>query len=229
MSEIIKSARTGEHASVRPIAALYPPAPRVPTWHEEECERLNRRLLAVQDELARRDETITSLRGDVEQAFVKGREEGHQLGIAAAEDRQTERLLVLENAAHQAVANVADGVASLERLSALLARDCLDIILGRSDDRTGMVRKIIEVQIAKIDKSMILTVEVSREDFPDTKALAVLSRQFGNRTKFSTNAELPSGGCTMRLRLGSLEIGIDQQWGALRDLLEEMAMPEEMA
>ena len=77
---------------------------------------------------------------------------------------------------------------------------------------------------------MLLAVEVSREDFADGEALTALAHRLSPlAVVIEANPEMASGACVMRLRLGRLSIGIDQQWGVLRDLLTEMSEPEAAA
>lgn len=227
---VIKSGNLAGLSSVRPIASQAQAAVVVLQRQDEERERLHRRIAALESELRERDVAIDVLRKDVERAFEEGTDKGHVAGLAAAEDKQNDRLFRLETAARRAQEGIAAGLVSLERLAALLARECCDKILGNAQDRADLIGYIIAVQIAKIDKSMLLAVEVSREDFPDDEALAALAQRLAPLTvALEANGEMTSGACVMRLRLGRLSIGIDQQWGALKELLTQMSEPEAAA
>jgi flagellar biosynthesis/type III secretory pathway protein FliH len=225
MSAIIKS---GNFAGLSAVRALDTPPPTAIVVHprvDEERERLRRAIATLEGERNQRDVAIEVLRKDVERAFEEGQAKGHKAGLAEAQDRETDRLKALEAATHAAHATLTADLGSLERLSALLARDCLDIILGNASDRAALVSEIVATQMAKIDKAMLLSIEVSRADFADDAALAALAERTGSATITASTATLP-GGCVMTLRLGRMHVGLDQQWGALREVLTDMAMPE---
>src|SRR5262249_55988491 len=119
-----------------------------------------------------------------------------------------------------ALAELKTSLVALERLAPALAAQCLDIIFGDAKHRAGEVRKIIGEQLSKIEKSAVLGIEVSRADFSNREAVAALARRIGMPAAVvSARAEIPDGGCIMRLRLGQMEIGLSQQWDSLRDLL----------
>ena len=227
MSAIIKSSNVTDLA-VRPIA-VPPPVPQI-SQAEEERERLQRKIADLERELRQRDAAIAELRLEVERALERGTAEGRTIGLAEAEDRQSERLALLKKGVEQAQSALSENLASLERLSAVLARECVDIILGDAEDRAEFLSSIVSAQIAKLDQAMILAVEVSDQDFPDEEALAALAERTGVASRmFSLRADMAPGGCVMTLRLGRMEIGLNQQWSTLRELLGEMALPEKDA
>jgi flagellar biosynthesis/type III secretory pathway protein FliH len=76
-------------------------------------------------------------------------------------------------------------------------------------------------------RAMLVDIRLSRLDFPDEADLASLADRVGSQSfRLVAGDDLPSGGCVMTLRLGRVSVGIDQQWPALRNLLDEMASPE---
>lgn len=227
MGAVIKSGSLNDLSSVRPFTIpSHAPAIAV-VKQDEERERLQRRLMALEAELKERDAAITALRADVECALVEGKAEGMAVGRAEVEDRQAARLTLLLGSIEQCQAELSNRLESLERLSFLVTQECLDKILGDRDTSAGLVRQIIEHQIGKVDRAMLMSIEVSQEDFPDTTILEEVVRKAGARSiTVSATTEIPSGGCRMRLQLGNVEVGIDQQWGVLRELLAELALPE---
>ncbi|MEI9997603.1 MAG: hypothetical protein WDM91_23615 [Rhizomicrobium sp.] len=228
MSGVIKSHSVTELAAVRPFAGQMPPAPVVVLPRlDEERERLRRAVAALEGELRRRDVEIEVLRTDVEQAFEDGKAKGREAGLAEARDRQEERLAALEAAARKAQGEVSSGLASLERLAPLLARDCVDKILGEASGYAELIGPIVVRQLADIDRAMLLRIEVSHRDFPDAAALSALGHRLAPlAVDIVADAQMAPGGCVMVLKLGRMHVGIDQQWTALRDVLGEMAAPE---
>ncbi len=227
MSGIIKSGNLSDLASVR---ALHTPAPAAVlplVRQDEEKERLRRSVATLEGELRERDVAIEVLRKDVERAFDDGMAKGRDAGLTEAADRQADRLVLLERSLEETKDALGAGLVSLDRLAALLARDCVEMILGNADDRAGLIARIVAAQVAKIDKAMLLGIEVSREDFADEAALADLAGRLAPLSvSLSASADLAAGGCVMVLRLGRMRVGLDQQWGTLSALLGEMAEPE---
>ncbi len=221
MSGIIKSENANGLTQVRPLAALT----AAMTKQDEERERLRRRIAALEADLNQRDKTIENLHGDVIRAREEGMEDGRKAGLAEAQDLQAERLVLLETAMNRAQSELAASLQSLERLAPLLAQECLEIVLGDADDRAGLLSRIVRAQMGKIDKAALLGIELSRQDFPDEDALAAFASRSGLAAVALTASDMPGGGCVMTLRLGRMDVGIHQQWGVLRDLLGEMAMP----
>jgi flagellar biosynthesis/type III secretory pathway protein FliH len=225
---IIKSANSSGLSAVHALADPPSVAPIIPLGkHDEERDALLRRIARMEEELRQHEAEAQDLRVAAVTAREQGVEQGYESGLIAAEDRQAERLSLLENAMMRAQANLAESLTSLSRLSALLAQDCVDIILGDAGDRAGFIERIIDVQVARIDRAMLAAIHLSRMDFPDDADLAALTARFGSAAiAVTAGADLPSGACVMTLRLGRLSVGIDQQWPVLKTLLDEMALPE---
>jgi flagellar biosynthesis/type III secretory pathway protein FliH len=224
MSALIKSTNAADLSIVRSLAS----GSALLSIGEQERERLRARIASLEEELRRREAAVVDLHGKVKQAFEDGKAEGRKLGCADADKRESERLSVLQAATEQAQAELRNNLSSMERLAALLARDCLDIMLGEPKYRAKMLAKLLAAQMAKLEKSLVLGVRFSTEDFPDAEVLSGVAAQSGLPPEMITaSAELASGGCEMTLRLGRMEIGVERQWNFLRGVLEEMAQPGE--
>ena len=222
MSGLIKSGQVLELASVRPLSAVHTITPVV-TKSDEERERLRHRVATLEGEMVAQNATIDALKADVVRAFDAGKRKGREEGLAEAKDRADERLALLRQALQNATATLAERLAGLERLAPLLALECLDKILGDSAQRRALVAMIIQAQLKLIDRAMLLRIEVSRSDFPQTDLLARLQSDGLAAVEVKADPALPSGSCVLTLRLGRMEVGLNQQWGVLRDLLRDMA------
>lgn len=227
MTDIIKANNLADISAVRPVAGNFSAVPIVPLCkRDEERERLDKRIAVLEENARQKDAVIAALRDDVARAFEDGRMKGYKAGIDEAGDMQAARLSLLEENAGHAQAKLSDAIASLSRLSALLARDCVDAILGNGEDRVEIINRIIKTQIAKIEETTLLTVELSRQDFPDDESLmALAARMDVPAVVFSARPGMASGDCLMTLRLGSMEVGINQQWNCLRGVLNEIVLP----
>lgn len=228
MSAVIKSGDASARSLVRQILfANAGPPQKVRSEDDEVRERMQRRLAALESEIRQRDGEIAGLHREVEAAYARGKVQGHTEGLAAAERRDSERFALLETASRRASAVFENALVSLERLSALLARDALDIILGDSDHRKEALAKIIRAEVAKIEKSALVEIAVSAEDFPDKRALTAALKRAGVLPGVAvTVLDLPGGSCEMKLRLGRQDVGVNQQWGVLRERLTELSSPE---
>lgn len=227
MSGIIKSGAGISSVRSFPLtnaAAIRP----IPSPEEEERERLRRKVDALEKELELRETSLTKLRKDVDEAYVHGKTEGHSAGLAGAQKRDADRLSLLEQALADANTELKQNLSSLERLAALLARDGLAIILGNPDYRRELLEQIIAAQIVKIEKSLLVEIALSAEDFPNAETLSAAANRAGiDAAALIATADILPGDCVMKLRLGHQEIGINQQWDVLRARLEELSQPEE--
>lgn len=228
MSGVIKSANLSGLSVVRSLAEPSPAASVIPiSKHDEERDAFLRRISRLEEDMRRREQETAEFETRIEQAREEGVEQGYESGLIAAQDRQDERLALLDRSMHEALAIFQKTVMSVSRLSPLLARDCVDIILGDGDDRAETINRIIQTQLAKIDRAMLCDIRLSRLDFPDDASLVALTGKIGSASfHLAAQDDLPSGACLMTLKLGRISVGIDQQWPVLRDLLNELAQPE---
>lgn len=186
----------------------------------DECARLNQRLQEAETRMVQ-------LHTQAETAVHEAERRGRDAGMHAADDRSAERLQRLDAGLTQALADFNTAITGLERLAPLLAREGLVGIFGQAETRLELVADIIRHQIATIDANAIVRIEVSATDFANDDALADLaSAHGGRRIEIQRLGGLKSGECRIRLALGTLEVGIDQQWGRLSTILLDLALPE---
>lgn len=155
------------------------------------------------------------------EARAAGRDEG-----AAAKD---EALEVLAGAAERALDELRQDLSGLEVLAVALSRAALAKVFGEADDLGDRVARLVRRQLAEVERSAVLRIEVSAADFRDAAALEALGSRAGlSGIETCALDTLAAGDCRIRLRLGELEIGLAQQWGRLQALLDE-ALPAEAA
>ncbi|MFA7603944.1 MAG: hypothetical protein WCY29_13120 [Novosphingobium sp.] len=184
------------------------------------------------DPLLAENERLQNLIGQKEaeiaglhKAVLAARKEGEDSGRLAMEcelEESRERALeLLRNGIGKALEALSDLGERAELLALLLARTAIEKLFGEESARQSIVADLIRHQVRQIDKRSILGVEVSRLDFPDTNEVAGLAAGLNIDPKaVAVSDDLGAGGCRMKLRLGMLDIGLDQQWGALRDLFD---------
>jgi flagellar biosynthesis/type III secretory pathway protein FliH len=209
MSAVIKSGDAS--ARVRPLTLVN--AVLRPTKEDEERDQFRRKIAALEGEIRNREILIAGLRAEAEAAFARGKTEGRDEGVASAGKREAERLALLDGAARESREQFETALLSLDRLSTVLARDVLEIVFGDAEYRG--------------EASAVVEISVSAADFPDKKAALSAANRAGVASRVSVVvADAPSGSCAITLRLGRLEVGIDQQWGVLRERLTELSRPE---
>ncbi len=155
----------------------------------------------------------------IQDARTEGRDEGKQ----SAERQDVERLDALRSAIDDAVATFDEQLAGAERLAALMARECLDRILGSAEKQSDLLRQIIAHQRNQIEADSLISIDLSPCDFPDLSDLTELEPIGGAPLSLTQNSSLKSGEIVIRLKLGSLVVGLDQQWGSMRKTLTELA------
>ena len=178
------------------------------------------RLLRLLEE---RTTDMSELRQQAKAAFREGEAQGREAGRREAEDQGAKSLAQLESGIERAVAVFTQAMSGLERLAPELARQGLAGILGVTDDRAEVVGAIVQRQVKTIEAHAIVHIAVSAADFGDEAARAHLESIAA--AKIHVDSALRSGDCRIKLKLGTLEVGVDQQWGRLEALLKDMSEP----
>ncbi|HWE45796.1 MAG TPA: hypothetical protein VG407_07185 [Caulobacteraceae bacterium] len=222
MTRIVKSAEA-KKLVVRAMSSAWRVEPLRPP-EDPELGRLRKQATDLEAELARMRQEALVLQRDAERAFREGEAIGRKLGEAETRDTHERALTRLGSGVDQALAQLSQELQGLERLAPLLAREALTLILEADAERSRVMTSLIRRQLARLKDQAVLIIEVSRADLPDAAALSATLGRPGVEVR--TLDELASGECRFRLTLGSVELGLHQQWGRLSTLLEHMAQPE---
>jgi flagellar biosynthesis/type III secretory pathway protein FliH len=215
MSGVIKSGAAGFDARVRPFA--FTPAAAAPPQIDPELIELRQRVLDLEAALAGRVEEVERLTLAAKSAFADGEAAGREAGRVEADTRRGEALDLLTQSAARAVDALDARLEAADLLAASLARTCLEQMFGTAGARAGIVRDLIRHQLAALREETAIEVRVSAEDFAAADAA-----EAAPGCAVTVSETLAAGDCTIRLRLGTLEAGLSQQWGALRAALEAM-------
>ena len=114
----------------------------------------------------------------------------------------------------------------MERLAVVLAVESLEKILGAPGSFADIAGQIIREQLGRLDKSAIVRIDVSATDFIDADRVNALSSQIGGPTcEIHLCDDLSSGDCRIKMTLGTLDIGLNQQWSQLKSLLQDLSEP----
>lgn len=225
MTGLIKSRDAGDR--VRPVDVARPTAPPLPAQVVDvETVALRREIESLTKALRDRETEIDFLRGDLDRAFKAGEADGRASGLQEGAERGAAALKVLELGVDRALRAVSHDLSALERLAVQLALEGLSKVFGDASERAALVAEIIRKQVAELEAASIVRIDVAREDFADQAALRALAVSLGHPgLVLDATGELSSGDCRIKLILGGLEVGVDQQWSRLEAALEELAHP----
>lgn len=231
MSVIIKSHDVEAIASkVRPLGAAPELAPP-PLEPEPPAELLvaRRELEAALGVADRQKEEIGRLKKEVRTAYSEGEAAGRAAGLKDANRREEERIELLRSGVKQALETLRQEFASLERLSSLLAREALGKILADPADAAELVVRIIRRQLEELSDQSTLQVNVSSRDFDQEGATSAQQALARPGLELRCTDALVSGQCRIKLKLGEVDVGLDQQWQALSALLQVQSEPRRPA
>jgi flagellar biosynthesis/type III secretory pathway protein FliH len=226
MTAIIKSADAAMTAAVRPIPpADMAAASAVPRGDDRE-ERLEACIAELEERIAALTREAEDLRAEAAAALARGEEKGREMGKRDAEDRERERLDLLEKGILAGRKELAEALGATERLAALLARDCLDKLFADASANADRVCALLRAQMVQIEQHELLAVVVSAADFSEEGLERLRTVVPDRAVELRRDADLPAGSCKLRARLGEIDIGLGTQWQAVGDLLADMALAE---
>jgi len=193
---------------------------------DPELAALRAETEGLREKVAQQDAAIAQHGPQRETSYAEGEEAGRRAGRKEADDGREALASRLTASATEALRLFSSEIASLERLAPLLATEALEKVFGHSESRSTLVLDMLRRQLAEIEAQSVVRVEVAAVDFQDSAQLSQATASINpTQLHIRANAELPSGACRIKLTLGSLEVGVDQQWGRLRELLEAQAKP----
>jgi len=219
------TARRARIPAFHVLAADAAPAPAQAAIADAHRAELEGQVAALTEALEAAEAKLAALELDAEareaDAMEAGRAAGRLEGAAIAD----EALAILEASAAGAVDDLRESLRNVETLAVALAKAAVAKVFGEVGAPADRVSLIVRRQLAALERSAVLSVQVSTADFPDTEALAALQEAGGlGPVELQARDELGSGDCRIRLRLGELEVGVGQQWARLAALFDE-ALP----
>ena len=192
-------------------------APKQPEQHplEREIGRLREALAGREAQIAKHDDELAQARVAAELTGREAAQAEFEADRAAAVER-------LEQGIAKARNDRKEGFEQAQALALLVARGTLDKLFGDQGNRNEIIAALLSEQLERVGRELVVAVDVSRLDFPDTGELKELSERLGlGAGILGARVDLDEGACRMRLRLGTIDLGIDQQWGAVRALIDE--------
>jgi flagellar biosynthesis/type III secretory pathway protein FliH len=222
MTAIIKSRGTGGGPPVRALRKA-DDAPQ-PSPAERERDVLRAQAVQLRGQMAALQAAVESHADELADAARKADAEGYARGLADAPKLEAERLAILRSGVEGAQTSVAASLSAIEGLAAQLARTCLEKLFGSAEPRADLVCDLIHARLARMQDAALVSIRVSADDFSgDTATARIRGLPALARTAIVIDPLLPSGSCRMTVRLGEIDIGLDQQWSSLRTVLDEWA------
>ena len=209
---------------VRSFGAAKPeplkPAVRV----DPEVERLRVALAAAEEAVATAQAALAEAQADRVKAYADGEAVGLRDGLSRAETREAERLARLSFGVDTALTEFSTALDALEPLAAALSKRVLERVLGDAAHYPDLVARVIAAQVKTLAADTLIDVEVSRADFPTSASRDALDRALARPgVTVAVLSDLGAGGCRLRLKLGTVEAHLDEQWRRIAAELDVLA------
>ncbi len=156
-----------------------------------------------------------------EAAYERGITEGRE---AAGRDEE-KRCEILAEAAGLMRQDLAENLVSTEQLAVELAQASVAKILGASEDRSQQVCATLQHHISGLNRELILSIQVSPQDFGSAEQLASLKERC-LAVPVEASDELSGGECRAILKLGTLDLGLPGQWQRLCEFFARLTDDE---
>jgi len=189
---------------------------------QQQVADLQRQLSRISASAAEQARQLDAAERRIETARASGLAEGFTDGLRRAEADFTARSEALAECVSSALSTYETGIQRLAELSSTIALAAIEQVLGSEHGRGEAVARIVARQLQLLTSSAPAEVRVSASDFADTAALHdALASVNVDPARVCTDPALASGQVTIRLQLGQVDAGIDQQLAALRRLLTD--------
>lgn len=182
---------------------------------DDPAKHLNDRILELEANITEHDALVKKAFND---GFAKGREAAQE----DFEDNRDRALEALNAGLADANAALKEALGTFEDHALSLAAEAMGKLAGDPDAFRQILSSAIRHQLAKLGEAAVLSVIVSRSDFPDSRELSQVNSGlsvFENR--ISVSDELPQGCCKIDLFVGTAEIDINRTWTQIRQILRE--------
>lgn len=171
------------------------------------------------------EQTLTELPQEAEvrerTAYERGLKEGIRTGQEQLERDQETQLNILRGGIESALETFRVQLDSLETLAIEVTNAALGKLFGETSQHADLVAQTARHHLNAVAAGSAIAVEVSRHDFPsDTQLDAAFAQLAGKlRAGVTASAQLPAGGCLIRLSLGTLDASLDAQSARIRAAL----------
>ncbi len=181
-------------------------------------------IVELMETLALRDADIASHEDALAAAYAHGEESGRAAAQDALEEDRDAALATLKAGVLSARETLAHAMKGFEALAILVATEAVDKLTGNPDHYRSMLTDAIAMQVRNVTDAGIISVTVSRHDFPDPSEIVDLKTSLGAaREMLCVSDDLDRGACNIELALGMGEVSLPRQWDAMKTLLVALA------
>jgi hypothetical protein len=211
-------------ASVRQVSPLFgaakaQPAPVAASARDDprdvEIERLRRQIAELKEGASAHEAALKD-------SFDEGFTAGQDAAEAEFDDNREKALAALSAGIEAATAELKASLARFEGYSLQAASEALDVLVGDGAAFQQIVSQAIARQVADLGKKAVLSITVSRSDFPDSREVAELSPTLADvEARIAVSNDLPAGRCDIKLMVGTAEIDVRKSWSDIVKILSE--------
>jgi flagellar biosynthesis/type III secretory pathway protein FliH len=192
------------------VAASTPEDPR-----DIEIERLRQQISELEESTPRHDAALKN-------AFDEGFAAGQDAAEAEFDDNREKALEVLSAGIDAATAELKASLARFEGYSLQAAGEALDVLIGDGGTFQQIVGQAIARQVTDLGKKAVLSITVSRSDFPDSREVAQLAPSLADiEAKIVVSNDMRAGRCDIKLMVGTAEIDVRKSWSDILKILSE--------
>ena len=185
---------------------------------EQTCCEAAAGIAQLREMIVMRDEQIAGHEKAIKDAFDRGKAAGWSEAEETFDHDRETSLAKLSEGIDAARTQLDVALASVEGLALTLAVEIVDKLFGDPSVYHDLLARAINARLRGIEESTILSVTVSRLDFPDTGEVAHLPVA---RDKLVLSEELEAGECRIDLELGGVEFSCLRQWADLKGHLAD--------
>lgn len=182
---------------------------------QREADRLNAEIAALEAEIEGHKEALTA-------AYDEGFAAGRDAAEAEADDSRDKALELLRQGIEAAQDELKSALSVFESYALQVAAQALETLMGDTGGRRAIMAGAIARQAEALGKSAIVSIAVSRSDFPDSREVAQAVPALSDiETKIAVSDDLPPGRCDIQLKIGTAEIDIDRNWADISSILAD--------
>jgi flagellar biosynthesis/type III secretory pathway protein FliH len=228
MSAIIRAGHGNAHLLIQPFVQPGELLTKARVAPDDQCDATDApnhsAVVDLMQTLALRDAEIACHPDAVEAAYAKGEVDGRAAAEDAFEDDRTAAFDALTEGISSARDDLRRAFEGFEALAILVAIEAIDKLTCNPEHYRAMLVDAITAQVHNIRDTGILSVTVSRCDFPDTREIAALEHSLGSASEtLRVSDDLGQGECRINLELGEIELGLGRQWDVLKAMLAKLA------
>ena len=213
---VLKSAAKGVYRSL--VSARHNASSAIPTPQEAPLPEVVSDPVA--EKLALCEAAISQHTDELVKAYLDGEEAGKIAAEELFDQSRKEALVLLEETFLAARKDLKLALTGFEAFSLQVALEALTVLTDNPETHREILAATIKKQLSALDARSIISVTVSRSDFPDSRELAELETSLGAPTNsLRLCEEMDSGNSRIALLIGAVEIDLKRSWREIAEML----------